>query len=237
MFLELAGVREAVSAALAGVQLHPGVDLHVRLQLVGLPELPVAHAALVRLLAGVHQQVAVVVLRRPELFPALLALVWFDAGVQQLVPLQLRHEQEALLADAADVRPVAAVLPDVVQVEVSLVEGPAAGVAGELLVLRVALFVFPQTRAAAEALQADLAAERSDSRRLVSSRLSLQAVLVVVDQLLVLLQLAVVEKRLPAEVAHERLLHTVHQHVSLQSPGPCKAFSTFITPETQDRRF
>ncbi len=51
------------------------------------------------------------------------------------------------------------------------------------------------------------------------------------DQLLVLLQLTVVEKRLPTEVAHEWLLCTMNQHVGLQSPGPCEPLSTFITPE------
>jgi len=56
-----------------------------------------------------------------------------------------------------------------------------------------------------------------------------------VDQLLVLLQLAVVEKRLPTEVAHERLLHAVNQHVGLQSPGTREALSTFITPETETK--
>lgn len=248
VFLQLPRVGEPESAALAGVQLHAGVDLHVRLQLVRLTELPVADSALVGLLPGVDQQVSVVVLRRPELLPALLTLVRFDAGVQHLVALQLRQEQETLLADAADVRAVAAVLPDVVQVEVALVEGPAAGVAGELLVLvlRVALLVLPQTGAAAEALQADLTVERSRSRLLVPrprrpdprARLSLHpaATLAVVDQLLVLLQLTVVEKRLPAEVAHEGFLHAVNQHVSLQSPRPRKALPAFITPETKEKK-
>lgn len=74
---------------LAGVQLDPGVDLHVRLELVGLPELPVAHHALVGFFSGVDQQVAMVVLRRPELFAALFTLVRLDSAVQKLVLLQL----------------------------------------------------------------------------------------------------------------------------------------------------
>lgn len=234
VFLELPGVGEAAAAALAGVQLHPGVDLHVRLELVGLPELPAAHGALVGFLSGVDQQVAVVVLRRPELFAALIALVRFDSGVQELVLLQLRHEQETFLADAADVRPVAAVLPHVVQVHVSKVEGLPAGGAGELLVLGVALLVRPQRGVTAEALEADLTGEGFQSARPPSPRRPrrLLSVLVVVDELLVLLQLTVVEKRLSAEVAHERLLHTVNQHVGLQSPRTCEALSTLITPGT-----
>lgn len=212
VFLELPGVGEALTTALAGVQLHPGVDLHVRLELVGLPELPAAHEALVGFLSGVDQQVAMVVLWRPELLPALLTLVRFDSSVQELMLLQLRHEQEAFLTDAADVRPVAAVLPHVVQVQVSQVEGLPAGVAGELFVLGVALLVRPQCGVTAEALQTDLAAEGFHSGRPPSPRHTsgLRFVLVVVDQLLVLLQLTVVEKRLTAEVAHERLLHTVN---------------------------
>lgn len=230
VFFELSGIGEAPPTALTGVQLHPGVDLHVRLELVGLPELPAAHNTLVGFLSGVDQQVAVVVLRRPELFPALFTLVRFDSGVQKLVLLQLRHEQETFLADAADVRPVAAVLPHVVQVQVSEVEGLPAGVAGELFVLGVALLVRPQRGVAAEALETDLTAERFQSARPPSPRHA-SDLLSVVDQLLVLLQLAVVEKRLPAEVAHERLLRAVNQHVGLQSPGAREPLSTFITPE------
>lgn len=230
VFFELAGIGEAPPTALTGVQLHSGVDLHVRLELVGLSELPAAHGALVGFLSRVDQQVAVVVLRRPELFPALFTLVRFDAGVQELVLLQLRHEQETFLADAADVRPVAAVLPHVVQVQVSQVEGLPAGVAGELFVLSVALLVRPQRGVAAEALETDFAAERLQSARPASPR-DAADLLSVVDQLLVLLQLTVVEEGLPAEVAHERLLRAVNQHVSLQSPGACEPLATFITPE------
>ncbi len=135
------------------------MDLHVRLELVGLPELPAAHNTLVGFLSSVDQQVAVVVLRRPELFPALFTLVRFDSSVQKLVLLQLRHEQETFLADAADVRPVTTVLPHVVQVQVSKVEGLPTGVAGELFVLGVALFVCPERAVAAEALQTDFTAE------------------------------------------------------------------------------
>lgn len=82
MFLELPGVRESAPAALAAVQLHARVNLHVRLELVRLPELPAAHGTLVRLFSGMDQQVAVVVLRRPELFATLFTPVWFDSGVQ-----------------------------------------------------------------------------------------------------------------------------------------------------------
>lgn len=116
----------------------------MRLELVGLSELPAAHNALIGFFSSVDQQVAVVVLRRPELFATVFTFVRFDSGVQELVLLQLRHEQETFLADAADVWPVAAVLPHVVQVQVSQVEGLPAGVAGELFVLGVALLVCPQ---------------------------------------------------------------------------------------------
>lgn len=233
VFLELPGVGEAAAAALAGIQLHPRVDLHVRLELVGLPELPAAHGALVGFLSGVDQQVAVVVLRRPELFAALLALVRFNSGVQELVLLQLRHEQETFLADGADVRPVAAVLPQVVQVHVPQVEGFPAGAAGELFVLGVALLMRPQRGVAAEALETNLTGEGFQAARPPSPRRPrrLLSVLVVMDQLLVLLQLTVVEKCLSTAVAHERLLHAVNQHVGLQSPGTREALSTLITPE------
>lgn len=236
MLLELPGLGEAPAAALAAVQLHPGVDLHVRLELVGLSELPAAHNALIGFLSGVDQQVSVVVLWRPELLPALSALVRFDAGVQQLVPLQLRREHEAFVADAADVWPLAAVLPQVVQVQVSQVEGLAAGAAGELFVLCVALLVRPECAAAAEALQTDLTAEGFDFAGAASLRHAALLLLVAVHQLLVLLQLTVVEKRLPTEVAHERLLCTVDQHVGLQSPRAREALATFITPETRQEQ-
>lgn len=215
VLLQLPGLGEAAAAALAAVQLHTSVDLHVRLELVGLPELPVAHDALVGFLSGVDQQVAVVVLRCSELLPALFALVRFDASVQQLVPLQLRRQHEAFVADAADVRPLAAVLSQVEQVQVSQVEGLAAGAAGELFVLGVALLVCPERAAAAEALQADLTAEGFHFVGAPPLRHAALLLLVAVHQLLVLLQLTVVEKCLPTEVTHERLLRTVDQHVGL----------------------
>lgn len=206
----------------------------MRLQLVGLAELPATHSALVRLLAGVHQQVAVVVLRRPELFAAVLAVVRFDTCVQKLVLLQLRCQQEAFVTDSADVWPVAAVLPQVVQVQVTQVEGFPTCVAGELFVLGVALLVRAQRAAAAEALWTDFTAERFDSGGPPPARLPAglsPIATAAVNQLLVLLQLAVVEERLSAQVAHERLCHAVNKHVSLQSPGPREAFATLITPE------
>lgn len=85
VLLELPGLGEAAVAALAPVQFHPGVDLHVRFELVGLPEPPAAHGALVGFLSSVDQQVALVVLPCPELLRALVTLVWLDVGVQQLV--------------------------------------------------------------------------------------------------------------------------------------------------------
>lgn len=216
MFLELPRVGEALTAAAAGVQLHARVDLHVRLELVGLPELPAAHCTLIGFLSGVDQQVAMVVLRCPEFFATLFTAVRFDSGVQQLVLLQLRRQQKAFLTDAADVWPVSAVLPHVVQVHVAQVERFPACVAGELFVLCVALLVRPQRAAAAEALQTDLTAERFDPGRGASPPPSVRpSVFTAVNQLLVFLQLTVVEKCLPAQITHERLLHSVNQHVSL----------------------
>lgn len=139
------------------------------------------------------------------------------------------------MADAADVWPLAAVLPQVVQVQVAQVEGLAAGAAGELFVLGVALLVRPECAAAAEALQADLTAEGFDFAGTPSLQPAALLVLVAVHQLLVLLQLTVVEKRLPTEVTHEWLLCTVDQHVGLQSPGACEALPTFITPVTRQK--
>lgn len=163
VFLQLPGVGEAVLAALTGVQLDARVDLHVGLELVGLSELPAAHGALVGLLPSVDQQVAVVVLRRPELFATLLAAVRFDSGVQQLVLLQLRRQQETFLAHGADVRPVAAMLPQVVYVQVSQVEGLPTRVAGKVFVVGVALLMGLQRAAAAERFQTDFTAECFDS--------------------------------------------------------------------------
>lgn len=118
-------------------------------------------------------------------------------------------------------------LPHVVQVHVSLVEGPAADVTVELFFLGMALLVRPQRGAAAEALQTDLTAERRDP----SGPASPLPPVFVMNHLLVFLQLTVVEERLPTHVAHERLLHTVNQHVGLQGPRPCKRLPTLITPE------
>lgn len=141
------------------------------------------------------------------------------------------------MTDAADVRPVAAVLPHVVKEQVAKVEGLATGAADELLVFSMALLVCSQRAGAAEALQTDLTAERFDSAwspppHCSSTRLSL---LIVVDELLVLLKLTIVEERLSTQVAHERLLHTVNQHVSLQSPRACEALATLITPEMTEK--
>lgn len=188
-------------------------------ELVGLPEALVAHGALVGLLSSVDQQVALVVLPRPELFLALVALVRLDVGVQQLVALQLRRQHEGFVADGADVRPLAAVLLQVVQVQVAQVEGLAAGAAGELLVLRVALLVRLECAAATEVLQAHLAAERFDPADVPAClRHVTLLVLAAVHQLLVLPQLAVVEEGLAAQVAHEPFLSAVNQHVGLQGP-------------------
>lgn len=89
VLLERSGLGEAAAAALAAVELHSCVHLHVSLHLVGLPEPARAHGAGVRPLPSVDQQVALVVLRRLELLPTLLALVRLDARVQQLVAFQL----------------------------------------------------------------------------------------------------------------------------------------------------
>lgn len=209
MLLEGSGLREAAPTPLAAVELHPCVDLHVRLHLVGLPELAPAHGALVWSLSSVDQQVALVVLRRLELLPALLTLVWLNAGVQQLVALQLRRQQEAFVADGADMWSLAAVLPHVVQVEVAQVERLPTGGAAELFVLGVALLVRLERAAAAEALQTDLTAEGFCRVTAPPLRNASHLVFVSVDELLVFLQLAVVEKRLSTEVTHERLLCTV----------------------------
>lgn len=123
------------------------------------------------------------------------------------------------MADGADVRPLAAVLLQVVQVQVAQVEGLAAGAAGELLVFCVALLMCLERAAAAEVLQAHLAAEGFDPVDVPPClRHVARLVLAAVHQLLVLLQLAVVEEGLAAKVAHEPLLGAVHQHVRLQGP-------------------
>lgn len=234
VLLQLSGLGEAAAASLAPVQFHPGVDLHVGFELVGLPETLAAHGALVGFLSSVDQQVALVVLPRPELFLALVALVRLDVGVQQLVALQLRRQHEALVTDGADVRPLAAVLLQVVQVQVAQVEGLAAGGAGELLVLRVALLVRLERAAATEVLHAHLAAEGLDPAEVPARvRNVTLLVLATVHQLLVLLQLAVVKEGLAAQVAHEPLLRTVNQHVGLQGPCSREPFATFVAPKAK----
>lgn len=195
------------------------MDLHVGFELVGLPETLAAHSAFVGFLSSVDQQVALVVLPRPELFLALVALVRLDVGVQQLVALQLRRQHEALVADGADVWSLAAVLLQVIQVQVAQVKGLAARAAGELLILCVALLVRLKCAAATEVLQAQLAAEGFDPAEVPACLQNVTLlVFAAVHQLLVLLQLAVVEERLTAQVAHEPLLCTVNQHVGLQGP-------------------
>lgn len=116
-------------------------------------------------------------------------------------------------------RPLAAVLLQMVQVQVTQVEGLATRAAGELLVLRVALLVRLERAAATEVLQAHLAAEGFDPAEVPAClrRVTL-LVLANVHQLLVLLQLAVVEEGLAAQVTHEPLLCTVNQHVGFQGP-------------------
>lgn len=141
------------------------------------------------------------------------------------------------MADGADVRPLAAVLLQVVQVQVPQVEGLAAGAAGELFVLCVALLVCFERAVAAEVLQAHLAAEGFDPAD-VPPRLWRVTLLLfaTVHQLLVLLQLAVVEEGFAAQVAHEPFLRAVHQHVSLQGPCSGEAFTAFVAPETRRER-
>lgn len=136
------------------------------------------------------------------------------------------------MADVADVWPLAAVLPEVVQVEVAQVEGLPTGGAAELFVLGVALLVRPQGGAAAEALHADLTAEGFGGAAAPPMGGAAHLVFVAVNELLVFLQLTVVEEGLPAEVAHEGLLCTVDQHVGLQSPRSREALAAFVTPET-----
>lgn len=100
-------------------------------------------------------------------------------------------------------------------------EGLHTRAAGELLVLGVAFLVRSQSGGAAEAFQADFTAEGFDSVQFSPRHptANLHRIFVIVHQLLVLLQLAVVEKRLPTEVTHERLLNAVDEHVRLQCPG------------------
>lgn len=233
VLLERSGLREASAAALAAVELHSRVHLHVCFHLIGLSEPAFTHRARVGPLPSVHQQVALVVLRGLELLAALLALVRLDSGVQQFVAFQLRWQQEAFVADGADVRPLAAVLPYVVEVEVAQVEGLPAGGAAELLVVGVALLVRPQGGAAAEGLQTELTAEGLGCGAAPPVGGAARLVLVAVNKLLVLLQLTVVEEGLPAEVAHEGLLRSMDQHVGLQSPRSREALAAFITPETR----
>lgn len=107
-------------------------------------------------------------------------------------------------------------LPHVIQVQMSQVEGFPTGVAGELFVLCVALLMRSQRGGTAEALQTDFATEGFGPGRSASPQPRILPFrFIVMNQLLVLLQLTVVEKRLPTQVAHEWFFHTVNQHVSL----------------------
>lgn len=126
-------------------------------------------------------------------------------------------------------------LPQVIQVQVSQVEGLAADVAAELFVLGVALLVGPERAAAAEALQAGLTAEgfgAGGPAAAPGAGLGLLSVLV--DELLVFLELTVVEEGFPAVVAHEALLFSVNQHVRLQRPGARETLAAFITSGKTD---
>lgn len=144
---------------------------------------------------------------------------------------QLGRQQEAFVADGADVGPLTCVLSQVVQVQVPQVEGLPAGGAAELFGRGVTLLMCPQGGGAAEGLQTNLTAERFGGGAAPPVGGAAHLVFVAVNNLLVFLQLTVVEKGLSTEVAHERLLCTMDQHVGLQSPRSCKALTTFIAPE------
>lgn len=176
---------------------------------------------------------ALVVLWRLELLPTLLTFVRLDAGVQQFVAFQLRWQQEAFVADGADVGPLTCVLPQVVQVEVPQMEGFPTGGAAELLGRGMTLLVCPQGGGAAEGLQTNFTAEGFGGGAAPPVGGAAHLVFVAMDNLLVFLQLTVVEKGLSTEVAHEWLLCTMDQHVGLQSPRSCEALITLIAPETR----
>ncbi len=218
VFLELPGVGEAVTAVVAGVQLHPGVDLHVRLQLVGLAELTAADLAFVRPLSSVEFSVSVKVVARPESFAALFARVPFLSGVQSHVLLQTAQLQESLPAHAAAVEPLLAVPPHVVDKRTFTVERLPTGSTDELVFICVAFLVSPQRTGARKTFVADGTAEGLQPSWSLSL-LTRCCLLVPVHHLLVLQQFRVVKKCLSTKVTHKWFLGTVNKRVGLERPG------------------
>lgn len=227
MSLEQSRVRKPKSTAAAGIRPLSRVDLHVKLDVSELPEPHAADLALVGLLPRVDPQVPQVVRVDPERLAAVLARVRLLPGVLQLVGLERLADDEPLPAHVAPERPLPRVDPLVVVVRGFVEERLPARVAAVLLPPRVNELVSPQRARRVEALAAGPAAERRhvhrgfvlpiDDSAVASGSFSDDlAVSFVVGDLLVSLQLAVVEKRLAAQVAHERLGGAVKEHVRFQ---------------------
>lgn len=225
MPLQQPGVGEAPPAAAAGMRPLPRVDLHVRLDVSELPEPRPAHLALVGLLPRVDAQVSQEVCVDPEGLVAVCALVRLLPGVLQPVGLQRLVDDEGFPADVAGERPLSGVDALVVLVRGFVAERLAAFVAVVLRLFGVEELVSPQRPGGVEALPAGGAAERrhvsggfvlSIDDSAVSSLLAppLRDLLLLVSPLM-LLQLTVVEERLPAQVAHERFPFSVEEHVRL----------------------
>jgi len=203
------------------------VDLHVELDVSELPEPHAADLALVGLLPRVDPQVPEVVCVDPEGLAAVLACVRLLPGVLQLVRLERLADDEPLPTHAAAVRPLPGVDPSMVVVRGFVEERLPARLAAVLPPPRVDELVSPQRARRVEPLAAGPAAERRhvhrglvppvDDSPVAQAPLSddLPAPLVV-GHFLVPLQLAVVEERLAAQVAHEGLGGAVEQHVRLQ---------------------
>lgn len=212
VFLQLPGAGEALTAAVAAVQFHPGVDLHVRLQLVGLAELTPADLTLVRSLSSVEFGVSVKVVARPESFAALLTGVPFLPGVERQVLLQAARLQEPLPALAAAVGFLLAVAPHVVNKRTFTMERLPTGGADEAVFLCVVFLVNSQSASAGEPFP-------------TRHHLSVQ-----VRHLLMLQEFRVVEKCLPTQVAHEQFLGAMSEHVGLQCPASRELFPALLAP-------
>lgn len=165
----------------------------------------------------------------PEGLSAVLAFMRFLSRVLQFVGLERLEDDELLPTHLASEGPLPRVDPLMVVVRRLVEKRLPACVAVVLHLTRVNELVSFQGARRVEALAAGLAAERrhihrrsvpsvDDSAAASLSRSSSGGLPApfVVTHLLVLLQLAVVEKSLSAQVAHERLGGAVKKHVGFQ---------------------
>lgn len=194
------------------------MGLHVKLDVPELPEPHAADLALIRLLSSVDQLMSLVVRVHAEGLAALLAFVRLFSRVLQLMDLERLTDDEPLPAHVTPEGLLSRVDPLVVVIGGFVEERLPARVAAVLHVTRVNELVFLQGTRSVEALVTGAAAERRHVhyRPVLPVDYSAPAllplpsphdlpVLLVMSYALVSPQVAVVQKRLPTQVAHVRL--------------------------------